>query len=253
MSEDVIQVLDNAGNVKKIRAFSNSVAGNTVVNEIATLGDSAGNTALIDATLQALRVTLRPFELLGVYSFSQATGGYSGLAANSEIFQFRWTDATKLAVLLRASISVGATVGASAAGLIDRQLIKATGFSASGSGGTQVLAANVNKKRTSFPTSVVGDLRIASNSALGAGTKTLAGTGIGIAATGMGTLAIASQGGNQVLPKVDLYNVSAGGVMEYPEIAVTNEGWVIRMTQAEPTSATLFSAIDFIWAEVAAF
>lgn len=249
MSDNKLQIVDNASVTKLIRTFQNSVAGITVDNEAVTLVDSAGNDALIDATLKALRTSLRPFEVLGVYSISQGTSAYSGLGAGSELFQFRWTDATKLAVLLRCSVSVGLSVAASAAGVVDRQLIKATGWTASGTGGTAI--ATPSKRRTSFPTSVAGDIRIASTAALGAGTKTLDGTGYGIAVSGLGTAPITSQGGNQVLPKVDLYNILS--CLEYPPVFVQNEGAVVRMSNAQPTGSTLFTFVDFTWAEVTSF
>jgi hypothetical protein len=255
MADDVIQVLDNAGNVKQIRAFSNAVGLNTVVNEAATIVDLSGNPVAADPTFDALRITPRPMEVLGVYSIGETTGGYSGLAAGSELFQFRWTDASKLALILRVSVSVVITTAASAAGVVDRQLIIARTWNVSGSGGTSLFPSFTNqlKRRTSLASSVAGDIRIASNAALGAGTKTLDNTGVGIAGTALGSAALTAYQGNQILPLTDLYNVSAGGVVEYPIVLAQNEGCVVRMVSAEPSSAVLRTLVNFIWAEVAAY
>src|SRR3990172_6862408 len=73
---------------------------------------------------------------LGQYRLAMATGIIgAALAANGELFQFRWTDATRLAAVYKVSVSGGANVAATAAGLVTLDLTIARSFTGVGSGG----------------------------------------------------------------------------------------------------------------------
>ena len=67
------------------------------------LQGNSGTVAEVDGTnFRAMRGTLRPIDYgsLGSYRMSLLSGTMAaGLAANSEVVQFRWSDATRLCVV----------------------------------------------------------------------------------------------------------------------------------------------------------
>lgn len=198
----------------------------------------------------ALRTVARPSQALGYYSIGTQTGIYSGLTAGSPLFSMRWTDATRLCLILKVSVSVVETTVATADGQVDRQLIIARGFTASDSGGTAiVLTGNNQKHRTSMATSLVGDMRIATTAALTAGTRTLDGVGMGIAAATTGTGPVTAGVVTTIIPKTDLFSAFTGPII-YPIVLAQNEGIIIRMVTAEPGGSSLVTYVDVAWAEV---
>src|SRR5215831_9021466 len=83
-------------------------------------GATTGTGAEVETNTRALRVTQRPMDVgsLGAYTIGIDNGGTvitAGLAADSEIWQFRWTDATRFAIIRGVYISAG-SVTAFAAG-----------------------------------------------------------------------------------------------------------------------------------------
>jgi|SRR6267154_5321542 len=205
-------------------------------------------------TFRALSTSAKPLEYtsFGHYRY----GGFTGilpaaLGANSQIFQFRWTDATRLAVIQRISISAVVSTTFFAAGVpVQVDLVKVTTWSAQGTGGTSVTPSATLKKRTSMGSSLVaaGDIRIATTAALGAGTSTLEANSMGaIAAPGPIT---ASLNGQIIGPGTDIYagDLDAG----HPFVLVQNEGLVIRSV-AVPATGTWTAAVNIVWAEVAIF
>lgn len=198
----------------------------------------------------ALRTVARPSQALGYYSIGTQTGIYNGLIAGSPLFSMRWTDATRLCLILKVSVSVVETTVATADGQVDRQLIIARNFTASDSGGTAiVLTGNNQKHRTSMATSLVGDMRIATTAALTAGTRTLDGVGMGIAAATTGTGPVTAGVVTTIIPKTDLFSAFTGPII-YPIVLATNEGIIIRMVTAEPAGSSLVTYVDVAWAEV---
>jgi hypothetical protein len=204
---------------------------------------------------KALHVTPKPLPhgSLGHYKY----GGFTGilpaaLAANSEIFQFRWTHATNLAVLMKIRISACVSTTFFAAGVpVQIDLLKATGWAGQGTGGTAVSPAALLKARTSMASSLVasGDIRIATTTALGTGTKTLEGVSMAaIIAPGPIT---ASLNGQIIAPGTTFWepDLGDGG---HPLVLTTNEGFVIRSV-AVPATGTWTTAIHITWAEVTAF
>lgn len=220
------------------------------------LQGNGGTIAEVDGTtFRSQRVTMRPMDhgSLGAYSY----GGFTGilpaaLAANSEIFQFRWTDATRICVINGVKISAAVSTTFFAAGVpVQIDLIKSTGWSAAGTGGTAISPAALLKKRTNMGSSLVasGDIRIATTAALGAGTKTLETYAqASIAAAGPIT---ASLNGQIIPPGTLLYeaDVEHG---EHPLTLVQNEGFSIRSV-AVPATGTWTAAITVDWTEVSAY
>lgn len=219
-----------------------------------------GNTGVVGevdgTTFRALRVTSRPMDYgsFGVYQVAGLTGAIAaGAGAASEIFQFRWTDATRLAVIHSVRISGMRTTTAFAAGAIDLTATIARGWSAAGTGGgVLTMTGNNAKMRTSMGTSLVGEIRVATTAALGAGTKTLDAQPIGQINTHSsgGTETATPIIGSIYLPAYEL-NAGSMGDGEAPIVLVQNEGIVIRAT----VPATGVWNLGFVmkWSEVAAF
>lgn len=220
------------------------------------LQGNGGVVADVDGTTyRALRTTTRPTEYgaFGHYKFGGLTGILpAALGANSEIFQFRWADATRLCVIHKIRISACVTTTFFAAGVpVQIDLIKSTSWSVAGTGGTSPTIAATLKARTSMGSSLIaaGDVRIASTAALGAGTKTLEANSMNtILAPGPIT---ASLNGQIVPPGTILWEPDSGDGM-HPLVLVQNEGFSIRSV-AVPATGTWQAAIAVDWAEVTAY
>jgi hypothetical protein len=222
----------------------------------------SGSVAEVDGTsFRAQRVTPRPLDYgsLGHYKASVITGSMAaGLAANSEILQVRWGDATRLAVLTRLTLDGMIATTAFAAGQILLQAFIARSFSAPGTGGNTVaLASNAQKRRTSMATSLLntsGEIRSASTAALGVGTKTLDAAPVGqlnvhSAQFGIATPVIGYVGPSTG-PNVDLIDPDVGSG-EHPIVLAQNEGLVVRATV--PGTGVWILGMTLVWAEVAAY
>lgn len=217
---------------------------------------NGGTVAEVDGTtFRALRVCLRPADYgsLGSYALSAVSGTIpAALAANSELAQFRWTDATRLAAVRRVRVSAGANVAATAAALLSLEAVIARSFTAAGTGGTALtITGNNGKLRTSMGTTLLGELRVASTAALGAGTKTLDTQGIGNVAYGVLTGAITVQVSGIIVPICDLYDCdNADG---HPVILAQNEGICVRSGIIGPAAMTWNLGVTYRWSELAAY
>jgi hypothetical protein len=220
---------------------------------------NGGVVAEVDGTtFRAMRVTARPINYgsLGFYRLGMYSGTIAAsLAANAEVFQFRWPDASNLALVYRVTVSAGANVAATAAALGTLVMVAARSWTAAGSGGTRaVLTGNISKLRTSMGTSLVNDAGISSTVGLTAGTKTIdhATTNMGSVAFGIGTGAITTALNLSFIPNTDLFNSELEG--NHPLVLATNEGFIIRNgTVAFPGGMTWVLAVNVAWAEAAAF
>lgn len=218
---------------------------------------NSGTVAEVDGTsYRALRVRATPLDAgaLGHYRLSMASGTIgAALAANGELFQFRWTDTTRLCVVQKILISAGANAAATAAGLVTIEAAIARSWSADGSGGTAATITGSNQKtRTSMGTTLLGAARIASTAALTAGTKTLDSQGIGNVTIGIGTGAITVAPNFKLIDKVDL--LEQDGIDQHPIVLAQNEGFVVKNgATAWPATMTWGIGITVIWAEVSAY
>lgn len=217
---------------------------------------NSGVVAEVDGTtFRALRVTGRPIDYgaLGYYGIGMVSGTIAAaIAANSEVFQFRWTDTTRFAVIYRLVCSAGMNVAATAAGLFALRAAIARSWSADGTGGTAATTTGNNQKlRTSMGTSLVGTVRMATTAALGAGTKTLDVQDFGAMATGIGTGAITTSVNLPIFNQQNLLNVDSTN--DHPIVLAQNEGFVIRVGAAGPATMTWHLAVACQWAEVSAF
>ncbi len=206
---------------------------------------------------EGLHVVSKPHEVgsLGQYTIGLLSGIIPAAAsANAEIFQFRWSDATRICLINTITISAVVSTTMFAAGVpVQIDLVKATAWSAAGSGGTRVSPAALLKKRTSMGSSLVAasDIAIITTTGTGlvAGTKTLEGTPLKVLlAAGPIT---GSLSGQIVPPRTSLLQSDTGDGM-YPLALVQNEGFVIRSV-AVPATGTWMVGVTVDWAEVSAF
>jgi len=220
---------------------------------------NGGTLAEVDGTtFRALRVTARPvnYGALGMYRMGMHSGTMAAaLAANAELFQFRWADATNLGLVYKASLSAGANVAATAAALGSFVMAAARAWTVAGTGGTRaVLTGNISKLRTSMGTSLVNDAGISTTAGLTAGTKTIdhATSNMGAVAFGIGTGAITTALDLTFLPQTALFDAAGEGM--HPLILAQNEGFIIRNgAVAFPAAMTWVFAVNVLWAEAAAF
>lgn len=191
----------------------------------------------------------------GAYRLSMVTGTIAAaLAANSELFQFRFvTAASRVALVHGISVSADMNVAASAAALLSLRATVARAWTVIGSGGTRAtLTGNNQKLRTSQATSEVNDAGIATTSFLTAGTKTLDSQDIGGISYSCltGAITVAVQG--NLLPKTNLMGDFSGG-MAWPIVLANQEGFVIRTGIVHPAGMTWALTVDVAWSEVDAF
>lgn len=191
----------------------------------------------------------------GWYRIGASSGTMAAaLAAGSELFQFRFvTAASRVCVVQRVTISAGANVAATAAGLVAFRMTVARGWTVVGSGGARITLTgdNVNL-RTSMGVSEVNDAGIATTAALTTGTKTLDTSDIGAVTVGIGTGAITTSASLNLLPQTELFNPEGDG--GHPLVLANQEGFVIRNgATAWPLTMSWGFSVNVLWAEVAAF
>jgi hypothetical protein len=218
-------------------------------------GIKGGTSGLIAETgaasgANALHVQQRPISYgsLGHYMVGVITGTMAaGVGADSEIVQFRWTHASNLAVITLAELQFFNSLGTGfAAGLAQFDLTIARSFSAAGTGGgTVTMTGDLQSLRTSMGTSLVGEIRVATTAALGAGTKTLDSERISRMKCTVGT---ATNTNYLQTPAGVLYRAHD---FEHPIVLAQNEGLIVRATV--PATGTWEAGIRLGWAEVTAY
>ena len=186
--------------------------------------------------------------MLGMYSATAVTGTMAaGLAADAEIFQFRFTHASRTILVHKLSVWAGG-IGAFAAGFVKFEAMIARAWTVAGTGGgTLTLTGDNNTHRATFAASTMstdGEIRIATTAALTAGTKTLDTQGI----CSVGGSTTATAGTALVTPMGTLFDSGQGG---YPIVLVQNEGIIVRATV--PATGTWTGAVNVTWQELANF
>lgn len=207
------------------------------------VGDVGGS------TFRALKVQQMPLDYgsLGTYRKSLVSGTMAaGLAANAEVFQFRWSDATRLCAIRKVVIDgLSGSATAFTAGFGRIHMTTARAWTVSGSGGNAgILTTNEGKMRTSMGTTLLGDVRIASTAALGAGTKTLDTDSVGQYTFSVGTVVSATY-----LNQTVLFGEDPGA--EHPLILAQNEGFALRATL--PATGTWQFGVTVTWSEITGF
>lgn len=193
------------------------------------------------------------YEDRGIYSIGATTGIMAaGLAAGSEIFQFRWAPADTDLIAAIQKIWIDASVSTTffAAGVPCRfDLAPATSWTAAGTGGSGITPSTGLKLDTEMADTAVaaGDIRIASTAALGAGTKTL---GLNIGNLSAGGPITASLNGTILPPQSPLFeaDVASG---EHPLVLRDEQGFAIRATV--PGTGTWSATVHVLWAETTSY
>ena len=198
-------------------------------------------------------VTARPVEhgKFGAYGTSLVSGTMAaGLAAGSEIYQYRWTPTAPPSCLVESVAIWVSTVTAFAAGSFHFDLYPARAWSADGTGGaTATLTTNNGKLSTAMAPSAAGTVRIATTAALGAGTKTAdaqALSTIGGTVFADGTVTFIHM---TVNPSAQF--LAPDGHRIHPLLLIASEGFSIRATV--PATGTWIFGVTTRWAEVSSF
>lgn len=210
---------------------------------------NGGTVAEVDGTnFRAQRFTQRPVDhgTLGAYKLSVNSGIMAaGLAAGSVVFQFRWGDATRLALVSRITIDGAGSIVAFAAGVTRFDCVVARSYTAqANSGTTATLTGNNQKVRTSHGTTLLTLAQISSTAALTAGTYTLDAQAFGNAVS-----SVPATAGSVVMSPSTLLYHDAGSF--HPLVLAQNEGFVIRATV--PATGTWTFATTIEWTEVSAY
>lgn len=172
------------------------------------------------------------------YQITLLTGDIAaGAGAASEILQFRWSAtstgaAAKLCLIQEIALTGMRASTAFAVGNIDIVATAARAYTANGTGGaTATMTTNNAKLQTAMQTSSVGEIRVATTAALGAGTKTFDAQDLGRITTHSsgGTGSATPIVGNIHLPLLTLFNDDEAD-NEGPIVLATNEGFSIRAT-----------------------
>jgi hypothetical protein len=238
---------------------------------MAVIKDGLGGTGTlaIDTNTDAARVQDRPLDVgtLGAYQLSATSGTMAaGLSASSPIFSMRWGDSTRAIIVRRVGILATHVATAFAAGAFTFDMVAARAFTASDTGQTALTpSGNLYKKRTSFGTSLITDMRISTTASLGSGTRTLDANAMAtirgwIPATATGFNFVGSQVGGQPMTAaaaaatgihcsrvLDLWFPEIGN--SWPLVFVQNEGFIIRATV--PGTGTWSFTVEMEWAEIA--
>lgn len=187
----------------------------------------------------------------------------ASLAANAEIYQFRYVTAASRVCLVHgvslsaAVLTLPAVSTTVLAGPFQIVGTIARAWTAAGTGGTRgVLTTNNSKLRTSHATSEVNDTGISSTAALTAGTKTLDTSNFGSvtgSAGGVLTATGAMSGPANLIAKSNLLGEFMGG-LAFPLVFANQEGFVLRNgATAFPATLTWTFTVEVVWSEVDGF
>jgi len=217
----------------------------------------SGNSGVIigsaEEARRPLQVTQMPIGGNG-YRLSAFTGTIgAALAANSELFQFRWLSGTKTRAIIQKVIfdGMGMVAVSTAVGPLGFMMKAARVWSVVGSGGTRIANTGDNMQlETAQPVAQVNDIGIATTGALTAGTKTKDANAIGQAIGGIGTAAITAYGPTSVVMPQPLLDASSGA---FPLILADQEGFTIDTTHVGPAGFTYVAGFTVQWVEMAAF
>lgn len=189
------------------------------------------------------------------YRLSVFTGTIgAALAADSELFQFRFVSGTKTRALVHKVIfdGLGIVAVATAAGPLGFKMHVARSWSAAGSGGTRIANTGDNMQmETSNPVSQTNDIGVATTGALTAGTKTKDANAVGQAIGGVGTAAVTAYGPTSIVAPQAL--MDSTGAAQSPLVLADQEGFVIQTTHAGPAALTYVAGFTVHWSEVTAF
>lgn len=212
---------------------------------------NSGTVAEVDGTsYRAQRVTQRPMDAgaFGHYRLSTTVALVVTQAANGTLFSFRWADATRLCAIQFIRLSCLQTTAATATIMPSFEVFAARSFTASDSVGTALtLTGNSFKRRTSFGSTLVADIRKSAVAAgLTAGTRTLDSEPILQMPTNQ---TITTPNATVYQQSVDLTN----GV-DHPLVLAQNEGFIVRGPSVVFAAAgTANLVVDVEWVELGSY
>lgn len=219
---------------------------------------NGGTVAEVGASFRELLVGPRPisYGALGHYRASVVTGTLAAaLAAGAQLWQLKWTDATRLGALLRLRcrfLPLTPFTGATLSDHTSVDAFQARSFAGGGGGTTLTLSGNNQKARTSMGSSLA-TVNVATTAALTAATTLDAqpfaqslrkGNRVNPASATEETIQPAQDGLNYEP------NISDG---EHPITFAQNEGVVVRNRTVWPAAGTGILLIEYVLAEVNTF
>lgn len=218
-------------------------------------GAAIANVGAVEAS--ALHVTAKPNEygVFGHYQYAGQTGAVgAGAGADSEVFQFWWTNTLRIANIYSVKVTGLRATTAFAAGVLDLKLTRATAWTVAGTGGTALTLVSPSFELRQAQMGVTGatEIRIATTAALGAGTKTLDTYDLGqITAHSSGGVGSATPIiGALYLPTLDLFTCDVGGG-EHPLTLEAGDGFVVRATV--PATGVWNLGLVVKWSELGSF
>ena len=207
-------------------------------------GALATDLATVDPGSKSLRVNNRPIisGTLGSYTCAQQSGVMAaGLAANAPVWAMRYAGANLCIVEKVIFDGLGSIVGFAAGVVQLRLFVKRANTTSASAGTSATLTGNNCKLRTSYATTGVADIRIASTAILtpGGGANDIQPAG----AVLNGVPATAGIG----VPGGVFYDAHHVG---HPIILATNEGLELQATV--PATGTWIFGVSVRWTEVTA-
>lgn len=216
---------------------------------------------IVDPTFYAARISSRPSEYAflgtayGHYKMAFTFSSTAAIAA-APLVSLRWSPTTNVFFILhriRWTHAILTTVFTTQQ-LVDVAVTRATGWTGSDTGGTQMLVASGSQKaRTTMGNSLLSsisptaDFRNASGSAIVAGTRTLDANPFAQAAADIASNTAATGGTPLITSPKDVYAHVPGG--EHPEVFAQNEGLVINCPQSLAAAGVVKWGFIFEWFE----
>jgi hypothetical protein len=222
------------------------------------LGKDGVTQLAIDPLFFAARASLRPLEYgnRGIYRLSVVTGTLAAaLAASAQLYQFKWTDATNLAIILKLRTRFLPLTPFTAATLTDHTSFDAFKVStyAGGGGGTSLTLTGNNAKTRATMAASLAAINVATTAALTAAT-TLDAQPFAQSIRKGNRVNPAAATEEVIMPVLDglAYepDVTTG---EMPLVLAQNEGVVVRNRTVWPAAGTGILLIETVWAEVPAY
>lgn len=188
---------------------------------------------------------------LGAYSGGTVTGAITAtLGAASNLFYFRWTDATRFAVIERIAVNAVVVSAVTTSVPFDLAVFFGTGFTVAPSANqtAATITGRNMKRRTSFGTTLVSGIFSCTTAGM---------TGATIVLDTQPLARICGTSGTAVNtqffspPPVELWRPRDSG--DYPLVLAQNEGLVIQNPLAGPATGTFACSFTVAWNEVAAY
>jgi hypothetical protein len=218
---------------------------------IQTAAASSGS-AIVDPTMQAIRFSERPPEVLGSYRLALRSGAMTGtgIADGSPVFGFRFGPSitTNLCMIRKVEISFATTTAFTAAQPLGFAMQIARSWTANQSGGTSAAftQTNTGKLRASMPTT---QMSLATSMIQISSTTLLTGTSYTEDTERFSIVYGPSNGLATGIIQANLYSHQSG---DYPLIFASNEGFVIKNQVAFVAGGVINLGVAVEWMELSA-